>query len=70
MPENEPAKTEQAALDDAEIKLLLGQAEVEKAILRKSVRLLLERNGALQEELAALKKECGGRGAIPDEEAV
>jgi regulator of replication initiation timing len=58
-----------AGLDDAEIKLMFGQDVVEKAILRKNVKALLERVSVLKKENAILREALGEKGITQDEKA-
>jgi regulator of replication initiation timing len=58
-----------AGLDDAEIKLMFGQDVVEKAILRKNVKALLERVSVLQKENAILREALGEKGITQHEKA-
>lgn len=69
MEQEDQALKMSAALDDAEIKNLLGQAEVEKAILRKNVKALLERVSVLQKENAILREALGEKGITQHEKA-
>lgn len=69
MEQEDQALKMSAALDDAEIKNLLGQAEVEKAILRKNVKALLERVSVLQKENATLREALGEKGITQHEKA-
>ncbi|GEM_PF-3143376 len=70
MEQEDQALKMSAALDDAEIKNLLGQAEVEKAILRKNVKALLEMVSELQKENESLREALGEKGIDSDEKTV
>jgi len=70
MEQEDQALKMSAALDDAEIKLMFGQDVVEKAILRKNVKALLERVSVLQKENESLREALGEKGIDSDEKTV
>ena len=59
-----------AALDDGDIKHMLGQAEVDKAVLRKFVKSLREKVSILQKENAILREALGEKGIKQNEKTV
>lgn len=64
--ETEPQKADETVLglDDADVKLLLGQAEVEKAVLRKNVNILQQKMSGLIKENEILKDALEQKGIV------